>query len=48
MNISFRLAPENAYPTLLIDVKRAIRWVKENIRDFGGDPEFVLLAGNTN
>jgi carboxylesterase type B len=26
-------------------VKRAIRWVKQNISQFGGDPQFIILSG---
>ncbi|KAI7905375.1 Alpha/Beta hydrolase protein [Cokeromyces recurvatus] len=47
VNIGYRLAPKNAYPTHLKDVKRAIRWIKQNIVSFGGDPEFIVLAGDS-
>ncbi|CAG8654519.1 19420_t:CDS:2 [Racocetra fulgida] len=33
------------YPTRLFDAKRALRWVKENIKFFGGDPDFVAVGG---
>lgn len=45
VNVGYRLAPKNAYPTHLIDVKRAIRWMKLNIASFGGDPNFIVLSG---
>lgn len=47
VNIGYRLAPKNAYPTHLMDVKRAIRWIKQNIASFGGDPNFVVLSGDS-
>ncbi|KAF7723748.1 hypothetical protein EC973_001724 [Apophysomyces ossiformis] len=47
VNIDYRLAPANAYPTHLLDVKRALRWVKQSIRSFGGDPNFVVLEGDS-
>jgi hypothetical protein len=28
-----------------MDVKRAIRWLKQNISSFGGDPNFIVLSG---
>ncbi|KAL9541856.1 hypothetical protein MBANPS3_008896 [Mucor bainieri] len=47
VNIGYRLAPKNAYPTHLMDVKRAIRWLKQNIASFGGDPNFIVLSGDS-
>ncbi|KAF7725344.1 hypothetical protein EC973_009684 [Apophysomyces ossiformis] len=47
VNIGYRLAPKNAYPTHLCDVKRALRWVKRSISSFGGDPDFVVLSGDS-
>jgi acetyl esterase/lipase len=41
------LSPKNTYPTHLIDVKRAIRWTKQNISSFGGDPDFIVLSGDS-
>lgn len=32
----------------LIDVKRAIRWIKENVVTFGGDPSFIAIGGSSN
>lgn len=45
MNVGYRLVPKNAYPTHLMDIKRAIRWMKLNIASFGGDPNFIVLSG---
>ncbi|KAI8061855.1 Alpha/Beta hydrolase protein [Gilbertella persicaria] len=47
VNIGYRLAPKNAYPTHLCDVKRAIRWIKQNIASFGGNPHFIVLSGDS-
>ncbi|KAI8975204.1 Alpha/Beta hydrolase protein [Mycotypha africana] len=47
VNIGYRLAPKNSYPAHLIDVKRAIRWLKQNIASFGGDPNYIILAGDS-
>jgi len=47
VNIEYRLAPINPYPTHLKDVKRAIRWVKQCISNFGGDPNFIVLSGDS-
>ncbi|KAG0170941.1 hypothetical protein DFQ28_009780 [Apophysomyces sp. BC1034] len=47
VNVNYRLAPANAYPTHLLDVKRALRWVKQSIESFGGDPNFVVIEGDS-
>ncbi|KAF9965862.1 hypothetical protein BGZ70_003939 [Mortierella alpina] len=35
------------YPTQLIDCKRALRWIKDEIRIFGGNPNNVVVAGDS-
>jgi acetyl esterase/lipase len=45
--INYRLAPRDAFPAQIIDVKRAIAWVKEHIEDYGGDPSYVVLTGGS-
>ncbi|KAI8149205.1 Alpha/Beta hydrolase protein [Fennellomyces sp. T-0311] len=47
VNIGYRLAPKNPYPTHLIDVKRALRYIKRCISVFGGDPNFIVLSGDS-
>ncbi|KAI9033923.1 Alpha/Beta hydrolase protein [Phycomyces nitens] len=47
VSIGYRLAPKNPYPAHLLDVKRAIRWVKQSIDKFGGDPNFIILSGDS-
>ncbi|MGI8522583.1 MAG: alpha/beta hydrolase fold domain-containing protein [Nocardioides sp.] len=45
--ISYRLAPRDPFPAQIIDVKRAIAWVKEHIADHGGDPSYVAITGGS-
>jgi len=45
--INYRLAPRDAFPAQIVDVKRAIAWVKEHIEDYGGDPSYVVLTGGS-
>lgn len=45
--INYRLAPRSTWPDQIVDVKRAIAWVKENIADYGGDPNFVVITGGS-
>ncbi|CAG8518669.1 14318_t:CDS:10, partial [Acaulospora colombiana] len=46
VSANYRLAPISVYPNQLIDIKRALRWIKTNIAAFGGDPQFVAVAGD--
>jgi len=45
--INYRLSPKATWPDQIVDVKRAIAWVKEHIADYGGDPGFVAISGGS-
>jgi len=45
--INYRLSPANKFPAHLIDAKRALAWIRENIVDHGGDPDFVAVTGGS-
>ncbi|KAJ2995261.1 hypothetical protein HDV02_000916 [Globomyces sp. JEL0801] len=47
VSINHRLAPSANVVEQLIDVKRAIRWVKQNISKFGGNASFLSIAGSS-
>jgi acetyl esterase/lipase len=47
VSINYRLSPRNTWPDQIIDVKRAIAWVKAHIAEYGGDPEFVAITGGS-
>jgi acetyl esterase/lipase len=44
---NYRLSPRATFPDHLIDLKRALRWIRENIAEFGGDPSFVAASGGS-
>ena len=44
---NYRLAPKYRWPTQIVDVKRAIAWVRENIAEYGGDPDYLILTGGS-
>lgn len=46
-NINYRLSPKFRAPAHLVDVKRAISWVRTNAATYGIDPSFIALAGNS-
>jgi acetyl esterase/lipase len=45
--INYRLAPRDPFPAQVIDVKRAIAWIKENIAEYGGDPDYIAITGGS-
>lgn len=46
-NINYRLGPVHTYPAPLEDAAAALRWVIENARSFGADPDRLVLAGES-
>jgi acetyl esterase/lipase len=47
ISVDYRLSPRATFPEHLIDVKRAIAWVREHATEHGADPDFVVLCGNS-
>ena len=45
--LNYRLSPRSTWPDQIVDVKRAIAWVKEHIAEYGGDPDFVVITGGS-
>ncbi|WP_131805713.1 alpha/beta hydrolase, partial [Mycolicibacterium celeriflavum] len=47
VSIDYRVSPRHTWPAHIVDVKRALAWIKENIADYGGDPDFVAITGGS-
>src|SRR5271166_4113813 len=45
--INYRHSPRNTWPDHIIDVKRALAWVKAHIPGYGGDPDFIAITGGS-
>ncbi len=45
--INYRLSPRAAFPDHIVDVKRAIAWIKEHIGEYGGDPDYIVITGGS-
>ena len=45
--INYRLSPRATWPDHLVDCKRALAWIRGNIAQFGGDPDFVVVTGGS-
>jgi len=47
VNANYRLSPGATFPDHLVDCKRALAWSAEHVADFGGDPDYVCVTGNS-
>jgi acetyl esterase/lipase len=47
VSINYRLSPRSTFPDHIVDVKRALAWVKAHIAEYGGDPDFVVITGGS-
>jgi acetyl esterase/lipase len=47
VSINYSKSPRCKFPAHVIDVKRAIAWVRENIADYGGDRDFIAITGGS-
>ncbi len=46
-NVNYRLSPSATFPDHLVDIKRAIAWVREHAAENGVDPSFVAVTGGS-
>lgn len=47
VSINYRLAPAVTHPTYVQDVAAAIAWVHRHIKEYGGNPDCILLIGHS-
>lgn len=46
-NVNYRLSPGATFPDHLIDIKRAIAWIREHAETYGIDPNFIAITGGS-
>jgi acetyl esterase/lipase len=44
---NYRLSPKATFPDHLIDLKHAVKWIREQIHNYGGDPSFIVATGGS-
>ena len=44
---NYRLSPKATMPDQIVDVKRAIAWIRSHIEEYGGDPDFLCITGGS-
>jgi triacylglycerol lipase len=47
VNMTYPLAPEAVWPSASENIARVVRWVRENIAAYGGDPSRIFLFGHS-
>lgn len=47
VSIGYRVSPRHTWPDHIVDVKRALAWVKQHIAEYGGDPDFIAITGGS-
>jgi acetyl esterase/lipase len=47
VSVNYRLTPPAKFPDHLVDVKKAIAWVRTEGIEYGADPDVVLVAGSS-
>ena len=45
LSAEYRVSPHNRWPAHITDVKTAIAWARANVDKFGGDRDFIAVAG---
>ena len=46
-DVNYRLAPKNMYPDANNDVADAVKYVRDHVRDYGGDPAKIVVWGHS-
>jgi acetyl esterase/lipase len=47
VSADYRLSPGATFPDHLVDLKRAIAWVREHVAEYGGDPDRLVVTGGS-
>lgn len=46
-NVNYRLSPKYKFPAAMEDISCAYRWIADNARQYGGDPERMVVGGES-
>lgn len=47
VSINYRLSPRFTWPAHIVDVKAAIKWIREHGAEYGADPDFIAITGGS-
>jgi acetyl esterase/lipase len=46
-NVDYRLSPRAKFPDHLVDLKKALAWIREHADEYGVDPDFIVVTGGS-
>ena len=46
-NANYRLSPGATFPDHLVDLKRAVAWIREHAAEHGADPDYLVVTGGS-
>ncbi|KAJ3196417.1 hypothetical protein HK101_009033 [Irineochytrium annulatum] len=46
-NVNYRMLPRFKLADMVTDLKRVVRWIKENADVHGGDPKYIVVSGGS-
>lgn len=46
-NANYRLSPRATFPDHLVDLKRAVAWIRRHAAEFGADPDHLVVTGGS-
>ena len=44
---NYRLSPKATFPAQIVDVKRALAWIREHAEEYGADPNYIAVTGGS-
>jgi acetyl esterase/lipase len=47
VSVDYRLSPKATFPDHLVDLKRAVQWIREHGAEYGADPDFLVVTGGS-
>lgn len=47
VSINYRLSPRATFPEHIVDVKKAIAWIREHVAEYGGNSNFLAITGGS-
>lgn len=45
--INYRLSPEHKHPAHVQDIAASVKWVRDNITQYGGNPDDIVISGHS-
>lgn len=47
VSVDYRLSPTASWPAHIVDCKLGLKWIREHVAEYGGDPDFVVTTGGS-